>query len=311
MDKYKSKQIYIKKFSYPFDIVKQILDNAEIINQILNTDEIKIKKFIGSNWIIKDSGFILYYLNIFSASYLLIDIVKNDFIYSRKYKITHLNGNELKNEFYSIMATIKNTIENVTIYENRFEYTSESALEEYEKYIKFDLAQKIVKKIISNFKSIINNKTYKPNSMQNLIINHSFTIKKNYKDVFNFFYDFNNIVKCLKADKIWKVIIKENDKKYKDSYIIINENEKVHYHVISINEVKGEKIEIIFNKTNNSSELLNNIIKYNFIHIDKNLCFFLYETYVPINISASNYKSISFYAYFCIKTAKKYIEKNN
>ena len=311
MDKYKSKQIYIKKFGYPFDIVKQILDNAEIINQILNTDEIKIKKFIGSNWIIKDSGFILYYLNIFSASYLLIDIVKNDFIYSRKYKITHLNGNELKNEFYSIMATIKNTIENVTIYENRFEYTSESALEEYEKYIKFDLAQKIVKKIISNFKSIINNKTYKPNSMQNLIINHSFTIKKNYKDVFNFFYDFNNIVKCLKADKIWKVIIKENDKKYKDSYIIINENEKVHYHVISINEVKGEKIEIIFNKTNNSSELLNNIIKYNFIHIDKNLCFFLYETYVPINISASNYKSISFYAYFCIKTAKKYIEKNN
>ena len=212
--------------------------------------------------------------------------------------------------FIQQMSITKNTIDNTTIYENRFDYTSELALEEYEKYIKFDLAKKIVKKVISNFKLIINNKIYKLDTMQNLIINHSFTIKKNYKDVFNFFYDFNNIVKCLKADKIWKLVVKENDEKFRDTYVIINENEKVHYHVISINEVKGEKIEIIFNKTNNSSELLNNIIKYNFIHIDKNLCFFLYETYVPINISASNYKNISFYVYYCIKTAKKYIENN-
>ena len=146
--------------------------------------------------------------------------------------------------------------------------------------------------------------------MKNLLINHSFTFKKNYKDVFNFFYNFNNIVKCLKAEKMWKVIEEENDKKYKDSYILINENEKVHYHVISINEIKGEKIEIIFNKTNNSTLLLNNIIKFNFIQLENNLCFFLYETYVPINISASNYKNISYYAYYCIKTAKKNIENN-
>ena len=82
----------------------------------------------------------------------------------------------------------------------------------------------------------------------------------------------------------------------------------VHYHVISINEIKGEKIEIIFNKTNNSNQLLNNIIKLNFIQLENNLCFFLYETYVPINISSSNYKNISYYSYYCIKTAKKYIE---
>ena len=141
--------------------------------------------------------------------------------------------------------------------------------------------------------------------MKNLIINHSCTIKKNYKDVFNFFYDFNNIVKCLKADKIWKVIQKENDKKYKDSYIIINENNKVLYHVISIDEIKGEKIEIIFNKTNNSFRLLNNIIKFHFCNIEPNLCFFLYETFVPSSISVPNYHKISYYAYYCIKTAKK------
>ena len=110
--------------------------------------------------------------------------------------------------------------------------------------------------------------------MKNLIINHSWIIKKNYKDVYNFFYDFNNIVKCLKADKIWKVIQKENDKKYKDSYIIINENNKVLYHVISIDEIKGEKIEIIFNKSNKSFRLLNSTIKFHFFNIEPNICFF-------------------------------------
>ena len=313
MDKYKSKQIYIKKLDYPFDTVKQIINNEEIINQIFNNKDIKIKKFIGSNWLIKESGFIFYFSNDLSANYLLIEMKKNDFECSIKFKITHINGDELKNELYYVICITKNTVENITIYENFLEYFSEKSLEEFEKYFKNDLAKKIVKKIISNFFSIINNddKINKINITKNLLINHSFIIKKNYKDVFNFFYDFNNIVKCLKADKTWKVIIKENDKKYKDSYIIINENVKVHYHVISINEVKGEKIEIIFNKTNNSSELLNNIIKLNFIHIEKNLCFFLYETYVPANISASNYKNISYYAYYCIKTAKKYIESDN
>ena len=313
MDKYKSKQIYVKKFDYPFDAVKQIINNEEIIKQILNCDDIKIKKFIGSDWLVKESGFILYYSNILNVSYLLINKEKNDFICSIKFKITHVNGNKLENELYSIISTTKNTIENITIYQNYLEFFSQQALEKFEKSINFTLAKKIVKRIVSNFISIINNnnKINKFNIMENLLINHSFTIKKNYNDVFNFFYDFNNIVKCLKADKTWKVIVKENDKKYKDSYIIINENEKVHYNVISINKIKGEKIEIIFNKTNNSTQLVNNIIKYNFIHIEKNLCFFLYETYVPINISILNYKNISYYAYYCIKTVKKYIENNN
>ena len=314
MDKYKSKQLYIKKLDYPFDTIKQIISNEEIINQILNSGDIKIKKFIGSDWLVKESGFILYYSNILNVNYILIDMEKNDFKCSIKFKITHFNGDELKDELYSIISTTKNTVENITIYENYLEYFSEKALEEFEKYINYTLAKKIVKRIISNFFSIINNKNNKKintiNITKNLLINHSFIIKKNYKDVFNFFYDFNNIVKCLKAEKTWKVIIKENDKKYKDSYIIINENDTVHYRVITINEIKGEKIEVIFNKTNNSNQLLNNIIKFNFIHLENNLCFFLYETYVPINISPSNYKNISYYAYYCTKTAKKYIENN-
>ena len=41
-------------------------------------------------------------------------------------------------------------------------------------------------------------------------------------------------------------------KKYKDFDIIINVNIKIHYHVISIEEINDEKIEIIYNKTINS-----------------------------------------------------------
>ena len=310
MQKYKSKQICIEKYDYPFDTVKEIINNVEIINQILNNDDIRIKKFIGSDYLVKDSGFILYYSNILNYSYLILDIKKNDFIYSINFKMTHLNGNELKNELYYRITTTKNTIENMSIVEFVIIYFSELALEEFEKYIKLPLMTKVIKKIFSKFNSIIKNKKNNINSLKNLVINHSLTIKKNYKDVFNFFYDFNNIVKCLKADKMWKVITKENNKKYKDSYIIINKDNKVHYHVTSIKEINGEKIEIVFNKTNNSFRLLNNIIKFTFFQIDKNLCLFLYETYLPINISASNYENISHYAHYCMKMAKKYIENN-
>ena len=107
MEIFKSKQLYIKKFDHPFDAIKQIMNNEEIINQILNYNDIKIKKFLGSSWLIKDSGFILYYSNIISIGFLLIDIIENDFIYYFKFRITHLNGKELKNENYSIVSLTK------------------------------------------------------------------------------------------------------------------------------------------------------------------------------------------------------------
>ena len=83
------------------------------------------------------------------------------------------------------------------------------------------------------------------------------------------------MAKSIKADKSWKIIREENDKKYNDFDIIINDNIKVHYHIISIDEVKDEKIEIVYNKTNNSSlPALNSFIKFSFFNITKDLCFF-------------------------------------
>ena len=143
-----------------------------------------------------------------------------------------------------------------------------------------------------------------------ITINHSFTIKKNYKEAFNFFYNWNNLAKSIKTDKAWKIIKEENDKKYKDFYIVINDNVKVHYQVISIEEINDTKIEIVYNKTNNSFPALNNYIKFSFFNITKDLCFFLYETHLPINISSSIFQKVSYYLYYCNKKLKDYIENN-
>ena len=99
-------------------------------------------------------------------------------------------------------------------------------------------------------------------------------------------------------------------KNIKIFYILINDNLKVHYQVISIEEINDTKIEIVYNKTNNSFSALNNYIKFSFFNITKDLCFFLYETYLPINISSSIFQKVSYYLYYCNKKLKDYIENN-
>ena len=309
MKKFKSKQLYIEKLDHPFDSLKQIVDNDKINEQIFIKDNFKIKKFIGSDWSIKDSGFIFYGPNNINVVFSIKNIENNDFLYSIKYLITHLNGTECDKEIYYYNSLIKNTNDNSTIIETRLEYEIDYSLDELEKYINLSLVKKIPKKIYLKIKSIINDGFTKIN--KNLVINHSFTIKKNYKDAFNFFYNWNNMAKSIKADKSWKIITEENNKKYKDFDIIINDNIRVHYHIISIDEIKNEKIEIIYNKTNNSSSpALNSFIKFSFFNITKDLCFFLYETHLPINISSSIYETISYYVYYCNNKSKKYIENN-
>ena len=308
MKKFKSKQLYIEKLDHPFDSLKQIVDNDKINEQIFIKDNFKIKKFIGSDWSIKDSGFIFYGPNNINVVFSIKNIENNDFLYSIKYLITHLNGTECDKEIYYYNSLIKNTNDNSTIIETRLEYEIDFSLDELEKYINLSMAKKIIKNIYSKIKVIFNEGF---NNNKNLKLNHSFTIKKNYKDAFNFFYNWNNMAKSIKADKSWKIIREENDKKYNDFDIIINDNIKVHYHIISIDEVKDEKIEIVYNKTNNSSlPALNSFIKFSFFNITKDLCFFLYETHLPINISSSIYETISYYVYYCNNKSKRYIESN-
>ena len=302
-----NKQIYIEKFDYPFDSVCQIFLKNDIFNQTFNKDY-KLKKFIGSDWSIKDSGFVFYGTNNSSMVYSLINIIKNDFIIENKYKITHLNEQELDNDIFIYFTIIKNTSDNSTIVESRLEFDSEITYEKFQQYFKLHLLKKVNMTIFDKKNLLFNNGLSKNKDF--ITINHSFTIKKNYKDAFNFFYNWNNLAKSIKADKAWKIITEENTKKYKDFYIIINDNVKVHYQVISIEEINDTKIEIVYNKTNNSFPALNNYIKFSFFDITKDLCFFLYETHLPINISSSIFQTVSYYLYYCNKKTKDYIENN-
>ena len=311
MEKIKTKQIYIHQFEYPFEAIMKLLLKTETFGQMFENEQFKIKKFIGSDWVIKESGFIFFINNDKSIAFALKSIKKNDFIRVNRYKITHLNGVEFDEEIEIEASLIKNTIDNTTIVEVRLEFNTDLALNNLEKYIAIPLIKKVIEKIYSKINLIFQKIT---NINENiLIVNHSFTIKRNYKEAFNFFYNWNNMAKSLKTDKIWKIKSEnkeETNNKYKDFYIIINQNIKLHYHVISIDEVKDEKIEIVYHKTTDSIPALNNYIKFSFFNISKNLCFFLYETHLPLNISSSIYQTVSYYVFYCNKKSKNYIENN-
>ena len=308
MKKIKTKQVHIEKLDYPFDSINKFFLKGPTFEYICDNEEFSIKKFIGSDWSIKDSGFIFYCPNNLSFCFTFTNVEQNDFSIIRKYKITHVNEAKCKYEIYYLFSLISNTTDNTTIVECRLEYEPCLESKEFEKYLNLPFVQKILKKIFQKYNSIFLERLNKNNDI--IILNHSFIIKKNYKEAFNFFYNWNNMAKSIKADKAWKIISEENNKKYKDFYIIINENIKVLYHVISIEEVNDEKIEIVYSKTNNSSPSLNNYIKFSFFNIAKNICFFLYETHLPINISSSIYQTVSYYVYYCNKKSKHYIENN-
>lgn len=312
MEKIKTKQIYAHQFEYPFEAIMQLLLKTETFGQIFENENFKIKKFIGSDWVIKGSGFIIFFINNdTSVAFALKNIKKNDFIRVNRYKITHLNGEEFDEEIEIEASLVKNTIDNTTIIEVRLEFNTDLAINNLEKYIAIPLIKKVIEKIYSKINLIFQKIT---NINENsIIVNHSFTIKRNYKEAFNFFYNWNNMAKSLKTDKIWKIKSEnkeETNNKYKDFYIIINQNIKLHYHVISIDEVKDEKIEIVYHKTTDSIPALNNYIKFSFFNISKNLCFFLYETHLPLNISSSIYQTVSYYVFYCNKKSKNYIENN-
>ena len=309
MKKYKTKQLYIMQLEHPFEAVNQIIFENEKFEKFFQNDDFKIKKFLGSDWSIKDSGFIFYGPNDINVVFSLINIEINDFNRINKYLITHLNGKKMIDEIIIILSLFRDTTDNNTIVEIRLEYDCDTALNNIEKKISFSSFKSLLKNIFSKVNNYFNDKSIDKN--KDLLVNHSFIIKKNYKEAFYFFYNFNNVAKSIKTDKVWKIKIennKENNGNYKDFSVIVNDNTTIHYHVVSIEEKINEKIEIVYSKTSNSFPSLNNYIKFSFFNIANDLCFFLYEAHLPSNISSSIYKTVSNYLFYCNKKSKDYIE---
>ena len=115
MEKKKTKQIYIYQFDHPFEALLGIFSKYETMELICKDEDFKIKKFIGSDWSIKDSGFIYYDTNNQNIAFALKHIEKNDFNRKNIFQISHINGKQFKNEIYFIGSLIRNTSNNSTI----------------------------------------------------------------------------------------------------------------------------------------------------------------------------------------------------
>ena len=306
MSNKKSKQIYITSFGYPIDSVGTIIFSNKAYELFCKIKDFHIKKFLGSDWTIIGSGFIFYGPNNLNVVLTVKNFEKNDFNVINNFTITYLNDNVYNNNNIDIvLSLIKNTDDNTTIMECKFEFEKDSDLFYIQDLINFSILKKMFSNFCNNLKILIRL------SKDSLAINQSFIIRKNYKEAFNFFYNWNNYSKSLKTDIIWK-IINENEEKdnkeYKNYSIIVNENIKIHYKVVSIEEKQDENIEIVYRKTRNSFPALNEYIKLGFFKIEKDLCYFLYNTHLPSNINSSMFQICSNYLYYCNKKCKIFFE---
>ena len=310
--KKKTKQLFILNLKYPFESVHTLLFNSDYIKKIFDNSEYQIKFFIGSDWSIKNSGFSFYGPNGYNSVFELLSIIENDFIRESNFSTIQINGERLNIDLITQFSLINNTCDNTSIIEIRFNYQFDEDLIILEKYIKISHLKEILKKIMTRIEILFSQSSGKE-KIPKIILNQSFIIKKNYKDAFNFFYNWNNIAKALKTDKGWKIVNEENYEKdkqqYKNFYILINNDIRINYRVQSINEVKNEKIEIVYDKSGkNYVPALNNYIKFTFFNINSELTLFLYETHLPFNIASSIYKTVSYYLFYCNNQSRNYIE---
>ena len=310
--KKKTKQLAILNLKYPFESVRTLLFNSDCVYKIFDNSQYKIKSFIGSDWSIKNSGFSFYGPNGLNSVFELLSITENDFIRENNFSNTQINGERLNIELITQFSLINNTCDNTSVIEIRFNYQFDEDLIIFEKYIKISHLKEILKKIMTRIEILFSQSSGKE-KIPKIILNQSFIIKKNYKDAFNFFYNWNNIAKALKTDKGWKIVNEENYEKdkqqYKNFYILINNDIRINYRVQSINEVKNEKIEIVYDKSGkNYVPALNNYIKFTFFNINSELTLFLYETHLPFNIASSIYKTVSYYLFYCNNQSRNYIE---
>ena len=137
MEKYKTKQLFIMQLEHPLEAVNQIFFKNNNFEKYCQDGNFKIKKFLGSDWSIKDSGFIFYGPNDLNIVFSLIHLEINDFNRINKYLVTHLNGKKMIDEIIFILSLFRNTTDNNTIVENRLEYDCDTALNNIKKKYHF------------------------------------------------------------------------------------------------------------------------------------------------------------------------------
>ena len=154
MENFKSKQLYITSFEYPLDSIKKFIFNNQINELICKKENLSIKKFIGSDWSIIDSGFIFYGPNNFNTTYTLSYIERNDFCVINKFSINHINNIKNNNYIALVFSLINNTMDYSSIMEFRLEFEINVDL----KFIEDFIEKSLIKENILSYSNSLNNK---------------------------------------------------------------------------------------------------------------------------------------------------------
>lgn len=297
----KTKQLYIRKFNYPMETINYLCCNDDALTNI------KLKKFIGSDWDIKGSGYLWTGQNNLSSVFTIEGLDQNDFNINKYFIVSYLNNVKLKNKIILEFSLFRNTYDNTTIADFRIKYEKDDALEEIGKISPIQKYQKVFEIYCNDLLNIFK----ETNNKSNIILNHSFTIKTNYVNAFNFTSDLKNTAKILNTDKVWDIQCdkrEEGKQIYFDFIITINQNVVIKYKAVKINKIKNKQIEIEYKKSCNSVPAMNEYMKYYVCNISKDLCYFLFQTSLPINISSFIFNTVSNYINYCNKKTKKVIE---
>ena len=134
-------QICIFQFDHPYESMQELLSKSETLEAVCSKEEFKIKKFIGSDWLIEDSGFIFFGPNDLKVTFTIKSLEKNNFNRITHYHITYLDEKIYNNKLEVVASLIRNTTENNTIMELRINYHSKQDLENLEKYVNLSLVK--------------------------------------------------------------------------------------------------------------------------------------------------------------------------
>lgn len=297
----KTKQLYVRNFDYPLETINYMSCDENALSNI------KLKKFIGSDWGVKGSGYLWTGPNNLSAVFIIEGVDQSDFSVNKYFTVSYLNNTKLKNKVILETSLFRVTFDNSTIVDFRINYETDDALEEIEKISPLQQYQKIFEIYCNDLFRIFK----ETNNMSDIILNNSYTIKTNYINAFNFTSDLKNTAKYLNTDKVWNIQCdkrEEDNQTYIDFIITVNEKVVIKYTAVKINKIENKQIEIEYKKSCNSFPAMNEYMKFLAVNISKDLCYFLFQTSLPIYISSYNLNRISDYVNYCNKRAKKAIE---
>lgn len=302
-----NKQIYANSLNYPLESVQVIFSKSIFLNILEYDLGLKIKKFLGSSIFINGSGFIWNITNDFSIVLISNFLEDLDFSKSYQFKITHINGESI-NENYSININLmRNTLGNSTILQFLISYSSNFQIQKIWEVMEQISFKKITEKIFEKIQEYL-----QMANEEKMSITHSILINSNFIEAFKFFRNMENFVKAMDNESLWKINYDGSSSQCSKYYKVeTNTHMTIVYKIIEESGKKDEYMKIIIHKSNGESPAINEILILTFYNIDNNKTLLVHESKIPININSNLHNTVSNFTFYIIQKVKSYFESSN